>query len=106
MIALLIGLLLLFTPERIYTGAFAHTDQLEQVVSNRGWQGTQDFDLLLATENCTDLARWAWVIAGGKVYDALIVDCARPEHRQQMIDRGIVADVNKPGLGSGFLIVR
>jgi len=46
------------------------------------------------TENCNDLARWVWVIVDGKVLDGVIVDCSHPSDRQQMIDNGLVADMN------------
>lgn len=106
MISLLI-ILLLFTQERIYFGALSYAP-LEQVVSNRGWQGTEAFDILLATENCNDLGRWVWVIVDGQVLRGVIVDCSRPEHRQQMIDRDLVADTNKRELVSewAWVIVR
>jgi hypothetical protein len=93
MISLLIGLLL-WANERIYSGTLAYSSQVEQVAISRQWAGYQSFDVLLATENCNDLARWAWVIVDGRVYDGLIVDCSHPSDRQQMIDNGLVADMN------------
>lgn len=97
MISLLVGLLLLLPTERIYYGALSYAP-LERVVERRQWQGTEKFDLLLATENCNDLARWVWVIVDGQVLDGLIVDCEAPEHRGQMAERGLVADTNLRGL--------
>lgn len=106
MISLLIGLLL-FTQERIYSGALSYAP-LERVVSNRGWQGTEDFDILLATENCNDLSRWVWVIVDGQALSGVIVDCESPAHQGQLSARGLVADTNRHELVSewAWVIVR
>lgn len=94
---------------RIYYGTLAYTSVLKDVVKNRKWDGVDErFDILLATENCNDLAKWTWVISNGKVYQGVIVDCAKPEHRQQMLDNFIVADVNLAELNGqeAWVIVR
>jgi hypothetical protein len=68
---------------------------LEKVVINRGWQNVDSrFDVLLGTQDCDDLARWAWVLVDGQILNGLVVDCSRPEDRQEMIERQLVADTN------------
>lgn len=108
MIVILIGLLLLLQPERIYHGALSYAP-LERVVINRQWDNTQFFDILLATENCNDLARWAWVITeDGEILEGVIVDCESPLHKGQLTSRGLVADMNlkdKVGIRA-WLIIR
>lgn len=109
MISLLIGLLLLLQPERIYSGTLAYSSQVEQVVINRQWDNTEYFDVLLAVPDCGYLSYWAWVITeDGDILEGVIVDCSRPEHRQQMISRGLVADVNLERLNSkrAWVVVR
>lgn len=92
MIALLIGLLL-FAHERIYSGYLSYGN-LNRVVEAKGWQGTEGFDVLLATPDCGDVSRWAWVITEGEVYEALIVDCSE-EWNDKL---GLVADTNRDDL--------
>lgn len=105
MISLLWGLLLLLPIERIYPATFAPTPRLVEVVSNRGWQDVDSrFDVLLGMPDCNLLARWAWVITSEGVKTGLVVDCSKDEHRQQMIQDGIV-DVSE-GSGKGWVIIR
>lgn len=86
--------LLLLLPQPTYTGALSYAP-LEKVVVNRGWEGTEAFDILLATSNCDDLAKWADVeIKGGPTLQGLIVDCEAPEHAGQLAARGLAADGN------------
>lgn len=107
MIALLF--LSIFELHVIYgPGAISYAP-LEQVVTNRGWQGTEAFDVLLATPDCTHLARWAWLITeDGEILDALIVDCAHPDDKAEMIERGLLADCNRQELvhKKAWLILR
>lgn len=92
MIAVLLTLLL-FTQERIYTGYLSYGD-MQAVADAKGWQGTQNFDILLGTPNCNDVSRWAWVITDEGVESGLIVDCSFEwDH-----SLGLVADTNRQDL--------
>ncbi len=107
MIAALIGLLSLLQPEaQIYSGTFASTTVLEQVAVNRGIQETPA--TLVAIADCAYLFRPAYAITPLGIYDALVVDCAAPEHREEMIRNRIVADVNREVLHGkpGWVVIR
>lgn len=92
MIALLLGLLL-FTQERIHSGYLSYAP-LERVVEAKGWQGTEQFDILLATPNCNDVSRWVWVITSKGVESGLVADCSEEwDHTL-----GLVADCNRVDL--------
>lgn len=108
MISLLIGLLL-WTNERIYSGTLSYSVMVNQVVINRQWDNTQYFDILLAVPDCGYLSQWAWVITeDGEILQGVIVDCSHPNDRQQMIDNGLVADMNLERLNGdkAWVIIR
>lgn len=89
--------LALFANERITSGYLSYAP-LARVVEAKGWQDTGRFDVLLATPDCGDVSRWAWVITDGKVLSGLIVDCAADCDRLTMIERQLVADTNRDDL--------
>jgi hypothetical protein len=81
-------------PQKVYRGALSYAN-LEKVVKVRGWKGTKFFDILLATEKCDDLGKWADVeIENGPTLLGIIVDCESPAHRGQLAARGLAADCN------------
>jgi len=89
MIALLLGIML-WANERIYSGYLSYAD-LQHVVEAKKWQGTEDFDILLATPNCNDVSQWVWVISEDGVMDGLVVDCSEEWNP----NLGLVADCNR-----------
>lgn len=105
MIALIYALILLLPVERIYPATFAPTDKLTEVVDNRGWQDTGQFDVLLGMPDCNLLARWAWVITQDGVKSGLVVDCSKDEHRAQMVEDGVI-DVSRGVSGKGWVVIR
>lgn len=109
MISLLIGLLLLLPqPELIIgPGAISYAP-LERVVQNKGWLGTEDFDVLSAPANCNLMARQGWLITSRGVFSTVIVDCQADEHKGQMEARGLLVDTNREDLVGtrGWLIIR
>lgn len=105
MIALFLTLFLWFPHQAGYL-SYA---PLERVVVNRHWENVDSrFDVLLATQDCDDLARWAWVLVDGQILNGLVVDCSRPEDRQEMVRNGLVADTNRKDLihKFAFIVVR
>lgn len=80
--------------------SYAEPQVLEKVAERRitnGWQLTknyQQYDVLLATPSCDYLNHSGLLLADGKQYSALVVDCAKPQHRRQMVDNRLLADVN------------
>lgn len=78
---------------------------MERVVEAKGWQGTQAFDILLATPNCNDVSRWVWVISESGVQSGLIVDCESPQHAGMMTKNRLVADCNRVDLVHEFAFV-
>lgn len=99
MIAILLGLFL-FTQERIHSGYLSYAP-LERVVEAKKWQGTDAFDILLATPNCNDVSRWVWVITSKGVESGLVVDCSEEWNP----DLGLVADCNRVDLVHEFAFV-
>jgi len=91
MITLFLTLALLLPIETIYSGYLSYGN-LQRVVERKGWQGTENFDILLATPNCSDMAKWAWVIVeDGQILQGLVVDCSS-EWDDTL---GLVADCNR-----------
>lgn len=78
---------------------------MERVVEAKGWQGTEDFDILLATPNCNDVSRWVWVITSKGVEAGLVVDCESPRHAGMMTGNKLVADCNRVDLVHEFAFV-
>lgn len=87
---------------------------LERVAERRlhnGWglhQQVDGYDVLIAPPDCKLLGRSGYLVAGGRAYSAVAVDCEADVHRGQMVDRGLLADVNERGLWhkEGYLILR
>jgi len=102
-ISVLIGLLSLLPEATIYSATFAPTPRLAEVVVNRQWDNTEYFDVLVGLPNCAYLADWVWIIGPDGVRSGVVVDCARDEHRAQMIADGIV-DVSEGG-GQGWVVI-
>lgn len=109
MISLLIGLLILLPqPELIIgPGALSYAD-LDAVVQNKGWQGTEAFDVLVAPANCNLMARQGYLVTNRGIFDAVVVDCQADEHAGQMEARGLLVDTNRRDLigARGWFIVR
>jgi len=113
MSALLIALLSSFLILGPGVLAVAEAGCLERVAERRqaaGWglagADLEDFDVLIAVENCAQLGAEGVLIAGGQVYTALVVDCENAEHAGQMAERGLLADVSRGDLGRyGAIIV-
>jgi len=81
---------------------------LEIVVENRGWEGTEEFDMLVAPSDCNLLARQGWVITKEKIFNVVVVDCEAPEHKGQLEERGLLLDQNLKEMTSkkAWLIIR
>lgn len=97
MIAILLGLML-WANERIYSGHLSlgnpHT-----VAISKGWEGVDQFDVLLAMPNCNLVAKWVWVITDKGVESGLVVDCSE----EWDYSRGLVADTNRTDLVHEFV---
>lgn len=67
-----------------------------------------EYDVLAAPANCNLLGRSGWLVAGGQVKTVLVVDCEAPQHRGQLAERGLLADVNVEELWHrrGWLVLR
>lgn len=84
--------------------SFAGDGTLERVAERRiqnHWGLTGDwtaYDVLSAPSDCQLLDRDGLLIVEGKILTVKVVDCAQEKHRQQMIDNGLLADTNLPGL--------
>ena len=52
--------------------------------------------ILVAPVDCSLLGRRGWLVAGGEVLDALVVDCQADVHKGQMEGRSLLLDVNRP----------
>lgn len=95
-------------------GAIGYSAILDDVAERRtyaGWGLSADwteYDVLLGVPDCDLLNYEAWLIAGGKVIKGLIVDCAEGLDAEEMIARGLLADMNKEELNheSGWLVVK
>lgn len=81
---------------------------LEKVVAYRGWEGTEEFDVLIAPANCNLLAKQGWLISESGVYSFVVVDCESPNHAGQMTKRGLLIDCNRKDLvhQKGWLVFR
>lgn len=91
-------------------GAFSYTPVLKQVAETRikygyGLESIEGYEILVAPSDCRLLGKSGWLIAD-KVYSIIIVDCEQQKHAGQMEARGILADVSKPDLGRGWLVIR
>ncbi len=107
MIALFIGLLF-YTDFTIYgPGAISYAP-LEIVVANRGWEGTEAFEVLVAPPSCDLLARQGWLVTESGIYSAVVCDCESPEDEGDLEARGLLLDANRLDLLSekGWLILR
>lgn len=93
--------------------SYADPGVLERVAERRiqaGWNLTGDwtaYDVLVAPSDCQLLDRDGWLIVDGEILTIKIVDCAQKKHRQEMIDNGLLADVNMIELAhkNGWLIL-
>ncbi len=116
MITLLIGLLgvaplltfVFYTDFTIYGPGAVSYAPLEMVVTNRGWQGTEAFEVLVAPADCRLLARQGWLVTESGIRGALVVDCEAPEDEGDLETRGLLLDANRLDLLSenGWLILR
>ena len=87
---------------------------LERVAERRytnGWGLDTDwrgYDVLVAPADCSLLGRDGWLITGGEVHTALVVDCSQGKHKEAMMERGLLADVNRPELSrqKAWLVLR
>ncbi len=107
MIAILISFLF-YADFAIYgPGAISYAP-LEIVVANRGWEGTEAFEVLVAPADCNILAKQGWLITESGVREALVVDCESPEDAGDLKRRGLLLDANRLDLLSeeGWLILR
>jgi len=94
-------------------GAIAYTPALEIVAERRstnGW-GLGDYagyEVLIAPADCSLLGRSGWLIANDDVYSAIVVDCSQQEHKQAMIDNGLLADVSMKSLShkQGWIVLK
>ena len=107
MIALLIGILF-YTDFAIYGPGAVSYAPLEIVVENRGWEGTEEFEVLVAPADCRLLARQGWLVTESGVYSTVVCDCEAPEHKGDLKSRGLLLDANRLDLLSenGWLILR
>ena len=107
MIVFLIGLLF-YTDFAIYGPGAVSYAPLEMVVSNRGWEGTEAFEVLVAPADCRLLARQGWLVTESGTYSALVVDCESPEDEGDLKRQGLLLDANRLDLLSeeGWLILR
>ena len=95
-------------------GAIGYSPILEQVAERRianEWGLSADwreYEVLVATPNCKQLGKSGWLIAGGRVLSARVVDCAQPKHRRAMEDNGLLVDASRRGLNhkAGWLVLR
>ena len=87
---------------------------LEAVAQRRiayGWglSSIPEDTILVAPADCNLLGRRGWLVAGGEVLKALVVDCQADVHEGEMEGRGLLLDVNGPeGLDhkDGWLILQ
>ena len=113
MIALLIGLLF-YLDFTIYGPGAVSYAPLERVAERRmlnEWGLThnwREYETLAAVPDCKLLNRSGWLIIDGKILTVKIVDCAQLKHRQLMIDRDLLADVNIKNLEHlrGWIVLR
>jgi len=92
----IVFLIYLLLPESIYGPGAVSYAPLETVVENRGWEGTEAFDVLVAPPNCNLLAEQGWLIVKGVgIFSVVVVDCAEDEHRELWEERGLLLDANK-----------
>lgn len=85
-------------------GALSYTPVLEQVAERRialgfGLSDIEAGAVLIAPASCDLLGRKGWLIAGGGVQRAQVVDCENGNHKGEMTERGILADVSSEELG-------
>lgn len=112
----ILAALLTLEPFSVYGPGFissADPGVLEAVAERRinaGWglDSIDGYDLLIAPADCELLGRSGWLITNGNVYLTIVVDCSQERHRQEMIDNGILADVNDERLNhlEGWLILK
>lgn len=116
MIAALLGLLLASSVTIVGPGhlSYAGDGTLEAVAERRarnGWGVTGDwqaYDILAAPADCQLLDRSGWLIAGGRMMTVKIVDCENGNHRGDMAEKRLLADVNREELAHqrGWLVLR
>lgn len=63
------------------------------------------YDVLLGLPDCNLLGRRGWLAIGHEIKSALVVDCARPEHKAVMIENKLI-DANLIERGEGWLVLR
>ena len=93
-------------------GTLAHSNVLEQVAQTRirygfGLDSLEPGAVLVAPADCKLLNRRGWLIAGGTIYRAQVVDCENGKHRGQMKRTNLLADVSIKELShkEGWLIL-
>lgn len=117
LLGLSIATTLTFEPHQIYGPGYlssADPGVLEQAATRRlraGWgldKDWRDYDLLAAPADCRLLGKSGWLITEYGVRTVLIVDCENGQHKGQMAERGLLADVNRRGLAhkEGWLVLR
>lgn len=95
-------------------GPMGYTATLEEVAERRylnEWGVSvdpRDFDVLLGVQDCAALGQEGWLIAGGNIYSALVVDCEGQNHRGEMDQHGLFADISQSALSHrcGYLILQ
>ena len=95
-------------------GAIGYSPILEQVAERRianEWGLSADwreYEVLVATPNCKQLGKSGWLIAGGRVMTAKVVDCEADVHAGQMAERGLLVDASRRWLNhkAGWLVLR
>lgn len=65
-----------------------------------------EYDVLIALPDCRLLGRDGWMAVGRQLYTVMVVDCEQQAHAGQMIERGLLADVNLRERGEALLVLR
>jgi len=97
----------------ILEGVLAPADPgvLERVANRRiVWDSTFEewrrYEVLVAPADCSLLGKSGWLITPRMTYSAIVVDCEADVHRDQMNERGLMADTSLDEVGQGWLVLR
>lgn len=100
MIALLLSLIMAWQGEAIYTG-YLSLGNPHVVAISKGWQGVDQFDVLLAMPDCGLVSRWVWVITDKGVESGLVTDCSL----EWDYSLGLVADTDRADLVHEYVFI-
>jgi len=92
------------------SGALGYAGPLDAVAERRyaaAWGGLADdpagYAVLVGLRDCSLIGRRGWLLAGERIYAALIADCSQASHSWPA---GYLADVSRRGLGTGWVVLR